>query len=311
MIRIGTRSSRLAQWQANWVAGQLRAIHPELDVELVEIKTKADHHPDSALAAIGGSGLFTTEIQRAVRERFVDIAVHSLKDLPTEGPQDLVLAAVPARANVADALIAPQHRTLEALPPGARVGTSSPRRRAQLLALRPDLEVVPIRGNVDTRLRHALDGELDAVVLAWAGLERLSYHDHVSERLEPPGFLPAVGQGALGIECRREDAATLTLLERLEDPRSRRAAEAERAMLAALQAGCTNPIAAWARDAQTADDDDDGTLLALDAAVFALDGHRRVSAALRGPVSDPCALGRRVAQGLRDQGAEFLVHRLP
>ena len=163
---------------------------------------------NSPLAAIGGTGLFTKEIQRAVLDGSVDVAVHSLKDLPTQGPQELVLAAVPEREDVADALIAPVHRTLQDLPAGARVGTSSLRRRAQLLHLRPDLDVVTIRGNVETRLNQALEGKLDAVMLAWAGLHRLGLDRHVTQRLEPPTFLPAVGQGALGIECRRDDART-------------------------------------------------------------------------------------------------------
>ena len=170
-IRIGTRGSRLARWQSDWVAERLRELHPGLMVVLVEIKTQGDRDRNSPLAAIGGVGLFTKEIQRAVADGSVDMAVHSLKDLPTQGPGDLILAAVPEREDVADALIAPVYQTIDALPNAGRVGTSSPRRRAQLLFLRPDLEVVTVRGNVETRLNQALEGRLDAVVLALAGLE--------------------------------------------------------------------------------------------------------------------------------------------
>ena len=191
---------------------------PRSDRRAVEIKTHGDRDRNTPLAAIGGVGLFTKEIQRAVLDGSVDIAVHSLKDLPTQGPAELVLAAVPPREDVADALISPTHRTLDALPPGAKVGTSSPRRRAQLLFRRPDLEVVTIRGNVETRLNQALEGRLDAVVLAWAGLKRLGLESHVTQRLAPPEFLPAVGQGALGIECRREDAAVLAFLATARRP---------------------------------------------------------------------------------------------
>src|SRR6476620_3489331 len=198
-IRIGTRGSRLARWQAEWVARRLLELHPGLRVELVEIKTLGDRDRNSPLAAIGGTGLFTKEIQRALADSAVEIAVHSLKDLPTQGPEGLTLGAVPPREDAADALIAPVHKTLDALPPGATIGTGSLRRRAQLLHLRPDLEVVGVRGNVETRLNRALEGTLDAVVLAEAGLRRLGLERHVTERLGPPRFLPAVGQGALGI----------------------------------------------------------------------------------------------------------------
>ena len=217
MIRIGTRGSRLARWQAEWVAGRLRALHPGLHVDLVEIKTQGDRDRNSPLAAIGGLGLFTKEIQRALADSAVEVAVHSLKDLPTRGPAELTLGAVPPREESADALIAPAHRSLDNLPAGARVGTGSLRRRAQLLFLRPDLEVVGVRGNVETRLNKALGGELDGVVLAEAGLRRLGLDGHVTERLGPPEFLPAVGQGALGIECRLDDESTIALLAPMDD----------------------------------------------------------------------------------------------
>jgi hydroxymethylbilane synthase len=310
VIRIGTRGSHLARWQAEWVADRLRALEPGSRIELVEIKTQGDRDRNSPLASIGGTGLFTKEIQRAVQDGSVDVAVHSLKDLPTQGFAELILAAVPVREDVFDALIAPEHLTLDALPPGARVGTSSPRRRAQLLFARSDLEVVALRGNVETRLNQALQGRLDAVVLAWAGLKRLGLEGHVTQRLEPPMFLPAVGQGALGIECRRDDATVLTLLERLDDPATHRAVRAERAVLTGLEGGCIIPLAAWARELQGDETEPDDAVLALDAAVFDSDGKNRLTAALRGPRDDPDGLGHRAAQALRDQGAEPLLARV-
>jgi len=308
-IRIGTRGSPLARWQAGWVAQRLRELHPALQVELVEIKTQGDRDHTAPLAAIGGVGLFTKEIQRAVQHGSVDVAVHSLKDLPTRGPAELILAAVPPREDVADALIAPQYQTIEGLSQGARVGTSSPRRRAQLLFLRPDLQVVTLRGNVETRLFQAVEGRLDAVVLASAGLRRLGLERHVTQRLGPPEFLPAVGQGALGIECRRDDAAVLALFEPLDDLATRRAVRAERAALAELEGGCTLPMAAWARDVENDETDLGGPTLALTAAVFDPDGRDRVTITLRGPHNDPDGLGRRAAFALRNQGAIRLLER--
>jgi hydroxymethylbilane synthase len=299
-VRIGTRGSALARWQSGWVADQLRALHPGLEVELVEIKTQGDRDRNSPLSAIGGAGLFTKEIQRALVEGAVEIAVHSLKDLPTAGPSGLTLGAVPPREEVADALIAPIYRTLDALPQGASVGTGSLRRRAMLLHARPDLNVVGIRGNVDTRLNKALSGELDAVVLAEAGLRRLGLERHVTDRLAAPAFLPAVGQGALGIECRIDDARTLALLAPLDDHETHRAVIAERRLLAELEGGCMIPLAALARDS-----DDD--LLSLDAAVYSPDGQEKIAASDTGPRHDPEELGRKVAELLRARGAERVL----
>jgi hydroxymethylbilane synthase len=300
-IRIGTRGSHLARWQSGWVADRLRALHPGLEVELVEIKTQGDRDRNSPLAAIGGTGLFTKEIQRALSEGLVEVAVHSLKDLPTQGPSGLTLGAVPTREDVADALIAPRDRTLQGLARGSTVGTGSLRRRAQLLHARPDLVVVGVRGNVETRLNKALGGELDGVVLAEAGLRRLGLDAHVTERLGPPGFLPAVGQGALGIECRLDDASTIALLGPMDDPATHRAVVAERRVLAELEGGCMIPLAAFARDVEGA--------LALDAFVLDPDGRERVAASATGPIDDPDALGRRVAEALIAQGADRLLRR--
>ena len=309
-IRIGTRASRLARWQSEWVAEQLRRLSPGFKVELVEIKTHGDRDRNTPLAAFGSVGLFTKEIQRALCDGLVDVAVHSLKDLPTQVPRELVLAAVPVREDVADALIAPAYQTLHGLCEGARVGTSSPRRRAQLLYLRPDLRVAPLRGNVETRLNQALDGTFDAVVLAWAGLLRLGLVHHVTQRLDPCDFLPAVGQGALGIECRRNDPATMDLLKLLDDPVTHRAVLAERSALASLEGGCSLPMAAWARDTEGGDAHDLGpSLLSIDAAVFDPDGSERITAALHGPRVEPERLGLRAAEALRAEGAVALLER--
>lgn len=298
-LRIGTRGSPLARWQAEWVAAQLRDAHADLDVQLVEIKTGGDRDRNTPLAALGGTGLFTKEIQHALLRSEVDVAVHSLKDLPTVGSGELALAAVPPREEVADALIAPSFETLDALPAGARVGTGSPRRRAQLLWLRPDLEVVGLRGNVETRLAHALDGRLEAVVLAEAGLRRLELDERITERLSPPRFLPAVGQGALGIECRSGDAETLALLAILDDPDTRPAVLAERAALAEMEAGCMVPLGAWGRVERER--------LHLDLAVFSPDGRKRLAVASSGPIEAPEDLGRSCARDLIAQGAATLL----
>lgn len=298
ILKIGTRGSALARWQSGWVADRLRALHPGLTVELVEVRTQGDRDRNSPLAQIGGTGLFTKEIQRALLDGEVDAAVHSLKDLPTQRVPGLVLAAVPPREDLADALIAPVHQSLDALPAGATVGTGSPRRRAQLLYLRPDLRVESIRGNVETRLKMA--GRLDAVVLAMAGLNRLGLEGSVTERLAPPRFLPAVGQGALGLECRDDDRRTAEALAILDDPTTHRAVKAERAALAELEGGCVIPLGAWGRESSPG-------RLALDVAVWDVDGRESLRSSAEGPTDEPERLGIRVAQDLRNLGAERLL----
>ena len=301
-VRIGTRGSPLARWQADWTADALRSAFPGLEVELIEIRTEGDRDRNSPLAVIGGQGVFTKEIQRALIEGRVDVAVHSLKDLPTTGPGELVLAATPPREASGDALIAPRFRTLEALPKGATVGTGSLRRRAQLLHLRPDLNVVGIRGNVETRLARAADGDLDGVVLAEAGLRRLGLDGRITDRLVPPRFLPAVGQGSLGIEARADDDGARRLLRALDDPATHCAVVAERRVLAELEGGCLIPLGVHGRV------EADGRL-ALDAAVFDAEGREKIAAAATGRAADPDGLGRAVASRLRELGAMRLLGR--
>ena len=245
-LKIGTRRSPLALWQAHHVAGLLRGREPGLEVELVEIVTKGDKILDSPLAKVGGKGLFVKEIEEQLLSGGVDLAVHSLKDMPAQLPQGLSLAAVPPREDPRDALVSARHRGLDELPRGARVGTSSLRRACQLKHWRADLEIVSIRGNVQTRLRK-IDGELDAGVLAAAGLKRLGLAERIVEVIAPERILPAVGQGVLAIEARAGDAAVLLRLAALEDAPTRVAVTAERAFLARLGGGCQVPIAAHAR----------------------------------------------------------------
>ena len=305
-IRIGTRASRLAEWQAEWVANRLSDHHPGLRLELVRLKTQGDRDQRSPLAAIGGAGLFTKEIQRALLEQTIDIAVHSLKDLPTICPPELTLAAVPPRADVSDTLIAPIYRTLEGMPPGARVGTGSLRRQAQILCRRSDLRVMPVRGNIETRLNLALEGKLDGIILAAAALKRIDLQHHVTQPLEPPDFLPAVGQGALGIECRVDDGEVRGLVQSLDNPETHRAVLAERATLTELEGGCSIPLGAWAYHVV---DRDGIPSLVLQAAVFDPSGQTQVRASHTGPADNPVALGRLVAQSLRAQGASHLLQQ--
>jgi hydroxymethylbilane synthase len=303
-LRIGTRGSKLARWQSDWVAGELRKLGAE--VEIVEIATQGDVQQQGSVASLGIQGLFTKEIQAAVLSGQVDIAVHSLKDLPTQQVAGLKLAATPPREHPADALVTNVADSLQGLPREARVGTGSLRRRAQLLHLRPDLNVSGIRGNVDTRLRKLDEGEYDAIVLAAAGLRRLGWSDRIMALLEPPQMLPAPGQGSLAIECRIDDAATLKLVERLDDLPTRLGVTAERVVLAELHGGCSAPIAAWGRV--------DGGNLRLDGLVADVDGRRVLlahAAADVPPSSSPLRiaeeLGSCVADDLLRQGAAVLI----
>jgi hydroxymethylbilane synthase len=299
-LRIGTRGSRLALWQANHVADLLRPLAAPRPVELIEIQTAGDQVRDQPLAQIGGEGVFTKEIQRALLAGVVDVAVHSLKDLPTLPVEGLTLAAVPPRGPTGDVFVSLKHRCLDDLPANAVVATSSLRRRAQLLHRRPDLRVVDIRGNVETRLRKLATEGLDATILAQAGLERLGLGGAITEILDPAWMLPAVGQGALGLECRTGDQATLALVERLNDAPARQAVTAERALLRALGGGCQMPLGASAvvRDGR----------LKLRAAVLPPDGSRRIDGEVTGPAADAPLLGQQLAKELLAKGAQELIH---
>ena len=295
-IRLGTRKSPLARWQAEWVAAQLQNLGHS--VEMIWITTQGDV-ATQPLGTIGGQGLFTKEIQRALLDQQIDLAVHSLKDLPTQNVAGLQLAAVPTREVVGDCLIAPTGTTIETLPSGAKIGTGSLRRAAQLRAWRPDLEILDIRGNVETRIKKHDDGLYDAIILAQAGLHRLGYLHRVAQRLPLPRVLPAVGQGALGLEIRLDDQETYDALQPLNDAASQGAVIAERSLLAHLRGGCLAPVAAWARMEEDQ--------LRLEARVLSLDGTTVVASDTLGPLENAAAQGRRAADDLVSQGAATLI----
>jgi hydroxymethylbilane synthase len=298
-LRIGTRGSPLALWQANHVAALLRQVAPDLPIELVLIETAGDQVRDVPLSQLGGQGAFTKEIQKALQAGAVDVAVHSLKDLPTFSVEGLVLAAVPARGPTGDALVSRRHASFDALPRAAVVATSSLRRRAQALYRRPDLRLVDIRGNVETRLRKLESEGLDALILAEAGLRRLGLGAVITEVLDPAWMLHAVGQGALGLECRSADTATRALLERVNDPATRLAVRAERALLRGLGGGCQVPVGA-----QTTRE---GDRLTLRGVVIRPDGCERVEGQVSGPADTAEELGQRLAEELLRRGARELL----
>lgn len=295
-LRLGTRASPLARWQADWVAGELRK--RGVEVELVLISTQGDVKT-GPLGQIGGQGLFTKEIQRALLDEQIDLAVHSLKDLPTAEVEGLSLAAVPERESINDAFVGNTAKSLAELPQNARIGTGSLRRRAQLLHLRPDLQMLEIRGNVDTRLRKLDAGEYDALVLAQAGLHRLGLDARISSIIPLSTMLPAVGQGALGIEARADDATTREILAPLSHEATHQSVIAERSLLASLRGGCLAPVGAWGRIEKE--------LLALDGVVLSGDGRQRIVASTKGDPSSALELGRHVAEQLIAQGAEALI----
>jgi hydroxymethylbilane synthase len=304
-LRLGTRGSDLALAQADLVASLLRASSPGLAVERVLVKTLGDRVLDQALSRIGDKGLFTKELEAELLAGRIDLAVHSLKDVPTRLPGGLVLAAVLEREDPADVLVSGTGKRLEELPAGARVGTSSLRRRAQVLALRPDLAVVDLRGNVPTRVDKAMRGEYDAIVLARAGVRRLGLEGRVTEVFGPDRLLPAVSQGAIAVEARAADGATLGRLRALEHRATRLAVTAERALLARLEGGCQVPIGAWARL--------EGESLVLDALVADLDGSSVVRAREEGKASteaEATALGTRAAERLLERGADAVLRRV-
>jgi hydroxymethylbilane synthase len=302
-LRIATRKSALALWQAEHVASLLRKAHPGVAVELVPLTTQGDRILDRSLAVIGGKGLFIKELEIALEERRADIAVHSMKDVPAEIPPGFRIGAVLKRADPFDALVARAGiGNLDELPRGARVGTSSLRRQAQLYAVRPDLKIEPLRGNVDTRLKKLDDGAVDAILLACAGLLRLGLESRITVRLDPSKCLPAVSQGIIGIECREDDASTAKMLAALEDAPTRAVMDAERSFAHTLGASCTSPIAAYAEL--------EGAQLSLEGLVAEPDGSRLMRASQSGAAEHAAELGRQLAARLLATGAGALLEHL-
>lgn len=301
-LRIGTRRSQLALWQAGYVRDALHALYPSLAVDLVHITTTGDRVMDRPLPQIGGKGVFTQELEDALHEGRIDLAVHSLKDLPTELAPAFTLGAILPRANPFDALVSRAGHTLDALPPGAVIGTSSLRRRAQLHAARHELRIEDLRGNVDTRLRKVLEpgGPYDAIILAAAGLERLGRADVITEVFDTGAvMLPAPGQGAVAVQCRTDDARTRELLTVLDHRPTRLAVMAERAFLAVLEAGCRLPVSAFAAVGAGG--------LHLTGRVSDLGGTQTITVEGTAPEEEAAALGARLAQAALDQGAGSLL----
>lgn len=297
---VATRGSALALWQANYVKSRLEALDPSLTVSLKIVKTKGDKILDSPLAKIGGKGLFVKEIEDALLDGSADLAVHSMKDVPMELPEGLIIGCMPKREAASDCFVSQKYQSLDSLPLHARVGTSSLRRKAQLLARRPDLLVSDLRGNIDTRLKKLNDGNLDAVVLATAGLYRLDLSERFTVPFEPDAMLPAAGQGALGIECLEDNYDLFVLLSHLEDRATRVGVDAERAFLARLNGGCQVPIGASAELL------DDETLI-LRGLVAAPDGSLILRDQITGDASESERLGRELADKLLADGADAIL----
>ena len=297
-LRIGTRGSLLAKWQAEFVRKRLFAA-AGVEAEIVIIKTSGDKFANAPLTQIGGKGIFVKELEDALMDETIDIAVHSVKDIPTEIPPHLSFPAVFRREDVRDCLVSASGATLANLRQGARIGTGSLRRQSQLRHIRPDLDVRDLRGNVDTRLRKAQSGEYDAILLAKAGLDRLGWTDRITETFSPDVFLPAVGQGAIAAECRVSDTEAAEVLATLDDAESRSAIIAERALLSALQGGCQVPLGAWARTER-------GEFI-LEACVCSVDGSQYVRQRATATPDQAAALGEHVARLLLESGAQSIL----
>jgi hydroxymethylbilane synthase len=300
-LRIGTRGSLLAKWQAEYVRKRLFSA-TGMEAEIVIIKTQGDKFANSPLAQIGGKGIFIKELEDALLDESIDVAVHSVKDIPTEVHSRLSFPAVFRREDVRDCLVSASGATLAELRQGARIGTGSLRRQSQLRHLRPDLDVRELRGNVDTRLRKAQSGEYDAILLAKAGLDRLGWSDRITETFSPDIFLPAVGQGAIAAECRLSDSEAAEVLGALDDAESRAAIIAERALLSALQGGCQVPIGAWARTER-------GEFV-LEACVCSVDGAQYVRQRATATIGQAAALGEHVARLLLESGAQPILEEV-
>ena len=302
MLKIGTRGSPLALAQSRWVKEKIEARYSDIRVSLIKIKTKGDKILDSPLAEIGGKGLFVKEIEEALLRRDVDVAVHSMKDLPADLPEGLQMAVYPKREDPRDAFVSLDYQTLSALPEGSSVGTGSLRRSAQLLHLRPDLHVVPLRGNVDTRLKKLESENLQAVILATAGLRRLGFAQRITQVLSTEEILPAVGQGALGLELRQDDAKTKDKLIFLNHETTELTVRAERAFLKKLEGGCQVPIAAYSRM--------DGDHIILQGLVGELDGSRVIKDEVTGHKDRPEEIGTTLADKVLAAGADEILSKI-
>lgn len=301
-ITIATRGSMLALWQANHIKDSIENKHEGIKVELLKIKTTGDKILDVPLAQVGGKGLFVKEIEEALLDGRADLAVHSLKDVPTEFPEGLGLTAITEREDPRDVLISHQKQGLDELPKGAKIGSSSLRRKCQLLKVRPDLNILDLRGNLDTRIKKAESGEFDAIILASAGMRRLGWEDRISEYIRTDILLPAIGQGALGIETRLDDKETMDLIQFLDHDATSAAVRAERALLSRLEGGCQVPIAAHGVVK--------GDKLQLRGLVGSLDGKILIENEIDGNVSECAALGVRLAEMLLDDGAGEILEEV-
>lgn len=298
---IGTRGSKLALWQAEHIKGMVKEI-TGLPVRLKVIKTTGDKILDVPLAKVGGKGLFTKELEVALIAGEVDMCVHSMKDVPTELPDGLSIAAMPERVDPRDVIVSGKGYTLDTLPEGARVGTSSLRRVAQVRHLRPDVEIVDVRGNLDTRMRKAEEGQVDAVILAAAGITRMGWADRITHYIEPEQMISAVGQGAIGVEIREDDEQMLHVMERIGHPETMECVTAERVVMRRLEGGCQVPIGAYARI--------EGGRMVMDAMVGSLDGSTIVCRRVEGPAEDPVGLGERMVRELVDGGAGRILEAI-
>ncbi len=301
-IIIGTRSSKLALWQAEHIAACLKKQYPDLTVELKHVMTTGDKILDTPLAKIGGKGLFTKELETEMLAGDIDFAVHSLKDMPTQIPEGLCLAVITKRFDSGDALVSPKYKTLQALPQGAKVGTSSLRRKAQLLHVRPDLDICDLRGNVNTRLKKLETENFAAIVLAAAGLKRLGLADLITDIILPEICLPAVGQGALAIEARANDGEILEILAFLNDAESVQNSTAERAFLAAVEGGCQVPVGVYAETKENQ--------LHVEAVIASVDGKRLLRDSITGSGVDADKLGSALAKRLLDAGGRQIMQEL-
>jgi|TARA_B100000809_G_scaffold59724_1_gene56254 hydroxymethylbilane synthase len=301
-IKIGSRGSPLALWQANWIKDQLESRNPDIPVEIVIIKTSGDKIQDVPLAKIGGKGLFVKELEEALLRKDVDFAVHSMKDMPIKFPFALCIASVTKRENPFDALISRNNIKLNDLPKGAKIGTGSLRRASQLLHYRPDLNLIPLRGNVETRIKKLETEGLDAIILATAGLIRLGWGDKISEIISPEILLPAMGQGAVGIEARKHDVDNQILLADMDDENTHLALDAERAVVTQLEGGCNVPIGAFATI--------EGNEMTLRGLVASLDGKTLYKKELKGDKVNAVALGNEMGNALLDMGGDKIMHEI-